>query len=66
MAAQYPTPPTTQDATGNGVVTPVCPSMPVLPVQHDQGKLILAYTVAFFNLVHPASQPPEKMFTHWY
>lgn len=60
MAAQCPTPPTTQDATGNGVVTPVRPSMPVLPVQHDQGKLILAYNVAFFNLVHPASQPPAE------
>ena len=48
MAARYASPPT----TGNGVATPVRPSMPAFPVQHDQGKLILAYNVAFFNLVH--------------
>lgn len=56
MAARYASPPT----TGNGVATPVRPSVPALPVQHDQGKLILAYNVAFFNLVCPASQPPAE------
>jgi len=48
MAARYITPPTTQDATGNGVANPVRPSVPALPIQHDQGKLILAYNITVF------------------
>lgn len=47
-AAQYITPPTTQDATGNGVANPVRPSVPALPIQHDQGKLILVYNITVF------------------